>query len=318
MISPPRPDGPDAALRQALSRRSPGSRRTSAPSSPWTRACARWAIRRRRSIAHSVADGLALIEDFGAATIAQQRRSRRRALRRGDRAARRTARRATCRRAAVGGREPIRSADLRHRGDADRGRAGARLVRAGDRARCAVVGRAHAVPGALARAAGAGARPSPTTWTLRDYHSPNLHWLAEREGLKRLGLIDFQDAVLGPPAYDVASLLQDARVDVPDDLEMRLHGPLHATQAAADPGFDAAASPPPMRSWARSGRPRSSACSPGSTSATASRNICASCRASSASSRATSPIPCCSRSRLVRDPPAARARPAAGRSDPEP
>ena len=55
----------------------------------------------------------------------------------------------------------------------------------------------------------------PTTWTLRDFHSPNLHWLAERDGLKRLGLIDFQDAVLGPPAYDLASLLQDARCRSP-------------------------------------------------------------------------------------------------------
>jgi len=35
----------------------------------------------------------------------------------------------------------------------------------------------------------------PTSWTLRDYHSPNLHWLGGREGLGRLGLIDFQDAV---------------------------------------------------------------------------------------------------------------------------
>ena len=61
-----------------------------------------------------------------------------------------------------------------------------------------------------------------TTWTLRDYHSPNLHWLAERQGLKRIGLIDFQDAVIGPPAYDVVSLLQDARVDVPEEMEMTL------------------------------------------------------------------------------------------------
>ena len=38
----------------------------------------------------------------------------------------------------------------------------------------------------------------PATWTLRDYHSPNLIWLPEREGLQRVGLIDFQDAVLGP------------------------------------------------------------------------------------------------------------------------
>ena len=44
----------------------------------------------------------------------------------------------------------------------------------------------------------------PTTWTLRDYHSPNLIWLPDRQGIQRVGLIDFQDAVLGHPAYDVA------------------------------------------------------------------------------------------------------------------
>jgi tRNA threonylcarbamoyl adenosine modification protein YjeE len=81
----------------------------------------------------------------------------------------------------------------------------------------------------------------PTTWTLRDYHSPNLHWLGDRDGLSRLGLIDFQDAVLGPPAYDVASLLQDARVDVPDELELRLIALYARLRAAADPNFDAAA-----------------------------------------------------------------------------
>jgi N-acetylmuramate 1-kinase len=78
----------------------------------------------------------------------------------------------------------------------------------------------------------------PTTWTLRDYHSPNLHWLADRQGLKRIGLIDFQDAVIGPPAYDVVSLLQDARVDVPEDLEMRLAALYMRRRAAVDPGFD--------------------------------------------------------------------------------
>ena len=79
----------------------------------------------------------------------------------------------------------------------------------------------------------------PTTWTLRDYHSPNLHWLADRQGLKRIGLIDFQDAVIGPPAYDVVSLLQDARVDVPEDLEMRLAALYMRRRTAADPAFDA-------------------------------------------------------------------------------
>ena len=78
----------------------------------------------------------------------------------------------------------------------------------------------------------------PTTWTLRDYHSPNLHWLAERQGLKRIGLIDFQDAVMGPPAYDVVSLLQDARVDVPEDLEMRLAALYMRRRTGTDPAFD--------------------------------------------------------------------------------
>lgn len=50
---------------------------------------------------------------------------------------------------------------------------------------------------------------------LRDYHSPNLIWQAQEQGLRRVGLIDFQDAMIGPTAYDVASLVQDARVDIP-------------------------------------------------------------------------------------------------------
>jgi len=78
----------------------------------------------------------------------------------------------------------------------------------------------------------------PIVWTLRDYHSPNLHWLEDREGLERIGLIDFQDAVIGPPAYDVVSLLQDARVDVPEDLEMRLAALYMRRRTAADPSFD--------------------------------------------------------------------------------
>ncbi len=81
----------------------------------------------------------------------------------------------------------------------------------------------------------------PTTWTLRDYHSPNLHWLHGREGSSRLGLIDFQDAVIGPPAYDVASLLQDARIDVPDELELRLLAHYARLRRAADANFDASA-----------------------------------------------------------------------------
>ena len=54
---------------------------------------------------------------------------------------------------------------------------------------------------------------------LRDYHADNLHWLARRRGLRRVGLLDFQDAVRGHPAYDLVSLLQDARREVPVALE---------------------------------------------------------------------------------------------------
>ena len=56
--------------------------------------------------------------------------------------------------------------------------------------------------------------PNRPVWTLRDYHSPNLLWLPERKGLRRVGLIDTQDCVLGHPAYDLVSMLQDARVDI--------------------------------------------------------------------------------------------------------
>lgn len=63
---------------------------------------------------------------------------------------------------------------------------------------------------------------APPSWVLRDFHSPNLIWLADRPDTARVGLIDFQDAVLGPAAYDVASLLQDARVDVSESAEIAL------------------------------------------------------------------------------------------------
>jgi len=53
----------------------------------------------------------------------------------------------------------------------------------------------------------------------RDYHAENLLWLPERAGAARVGLLDFQDAMLGHPAYDLVSLMQDARRDVPADLE---------------------------------------------------------------------------------------------------
>jgi tRNA threonylcarbamoyl adenosine modification protein YjeE len=78
------------------------------------------------------------------------------------------------------------------------------------------------------------------TWVLRDFHSPNLIWLAERPGIAKVGIIDFQDTVLGPPAYDLASLLQDARIDVPEQLELALLTRYIRTRRAADDTFDPA------------------------------------------------------------------------------
>jgi N-acetylmuramate 1-kinase len=78
----------------------------------------------------------------------------------------------------------------------------------------------------------------PPTWVLRDFHSPNLLWLPERNDIARVGLLDFQDAVIGPAAYDLASLLQDARVDVPEELEIELLGRYVRARRDADEDFD--------------------------------------------------------------------------------
>ncbi len=61
-------------------------------------------------------------------------------------------------------------------------------------------------------------RVGPEVMLLRDFHSENLLYLKDREGVQALGLLDFQDALKGPPAYDLASLLQDARRQVDDAL----------------------------------------------------------------------------------------------------
>ncbi len=54
----------------------------------------------------------------------------------------------------------------------------------------------------------------PRAFTIRDYHAENLLWLPERDGLQRVGLLDFQDAVRGWRAWDFSMLLHDARRDV--------------------------------------------------------------------------------------------------------
>lgn len=56
--------------------------------------------------------------------------------------------------------------------------------------------------------------PEATAFTQRDYHAENLLWLSDREGLAKVGLLDFQDAMAAPAAYDLVSLLSDARRDV--------------------------------------------------------------------------------------------------------
>lgn len=94
---------------------------------------------------------------------------------------------------------------------------------------------------ALWRSALAPVMAAQRTWVLRDFHSPNLIWLAERPDTARVGLIDFQDAVMGPAAYDVASLAQDARIDIGEEQEIALFARYVKTRRAAEPAFDVAA-----------------------------------------------------------------------------
>lgn len=62
----------------------------------------------------------------------------------------------------------------------------------------------------------------PRVLILRDFHAENLLWLPGRQGLARVGLLDFQLGQMGQPGYDLVSLLQDARRDVAPETEARL------------------------------------------------------------------------------------------------
>jgi tRNA threonylcarbamoyl adenosine modification protein YjeE len=73
---------------------------------------------------------------------------------------------------------------------------------------------------------------------LRDYHSPNLFLCEGRSGPARLGVIDFQDALWAHRAYDLVSLLQDARLDVPEESERTLFARYCEGAAKAGPDFD--------------------------------------------------------------------------------
>lgn len=75
------------------------------------------------------------------------------------------------------------------------------------------------------------------TLVLRDYHVDNLMLLPGRPGVRGCGLLDFQDAVTGPPAYDLVSLLEDARRDV----SPALRDAMTERYLTAFPGLDRAA-----------------------------------------------------------------------------
>ena len=72
------------------------------------------------------------------------------------------------------------------------------------------------------------------TLVLRDFHADNLMWLADRDGIQKCGLLDYQDAVVGSPAYDLMSLLEDARRDLQPGLAARMLDHYYA----AFPEFD--------------------------------------------------------------------------------
>ena len=81
----------------------------------------------------------------------------------------------------------------------------------------------------------------PQTLVLRDFHVDNLIRLDGRSGVAACGLLDFQDAVIGAPAYDLMSLLQDARRDVPADLQTAMLERYRSAFPGLDrPAFDRA------------------------------------------------------------------------------
>ncbi len=82
------------------------------------------------------------------------------------------------------------------------------------------------------------AQTSRPVWVLRDFHVDNLFWLPHREADRKVGLIDTQDCVLGHPAYDVASLLQDVRVTIPADVEKDYYDMYVAARSSEEDDFD--------------------------------------------------------------------------------
>lgn len=64
--------------------------------------------------------------------------------------------------------------------------------------------------------------PVPTGFVHIDYHFENLMWLPQESGLRRCGILDFQGAMIGPLPYDLVNLLEDVRVDVPEEVQNRV------------------------------------------------------------------------------------------------
>ena len=102
----------------------------------------------------------------------------------------------------------------------------------------------------------------PRCMVHRDYFAGNLLWLPERSGPRRAGVIDFQTAALGHPAYDLVSLLQDARRDIPPEIETKALTRYLAARPDLDPetfhaAYDACAAQRHLRvacQWVRLAR----------------------------------------------------------------
>lgn len=85
-----------------------------------------------------------------------------------------------------------------------------------------------------------GTLQDPPVMILRDYHAENLVWLPDRSNVRRVGLLDFQDAMLAHPAYDLVSLLQDARRDVSAAVDLAMTARFIELTGQDDHGFRSA------------------------------------------------------------------------------
>ncbi len=83
--------------------------------------------------------------------------------------------------------------------------------------------------------------PAVPVFVHRDFFAGNLIWLPDRDGVRRVGVLDFQSAAIGHPAYDLASLIEDARRDTTAGLAERATARFLAARPELDPaGFRAA------------------------------------------------------------------------------